>query len=239
MQVSLMLTCLCDALYGEVGIASARVLEHVGCTVQFDERQTCCGQPPFNAGDWGAAREIAARTIEIFSGGQRYIVTPSSSCAAMMRHGYRMLFPGRETLPVMEIGDFLWDVMSVRQWPLRGNVIGRPRTLAFHSACHNRVLHGRIEDTAGERLIGLLPGVRIVPVAPPEQCCGFGGAFSVNHPHTSAGIGIAKLQSLMESGAEEIVSGDMGCLMHLDGLIRRNRLPLKTRHYIELLAEAI
>src|SRR5688572_3644793 len=118
MRVSLMLTCLCDAFYGEVGIAAVRVLEHAGCEVVFDDRQTCCGQPPFNAGDWAAARKAAEHALETFDslslrkGG--YLVTPSASCAAMMRHGYAMLWPEREVPHCYEIGEFLVEVVGVK-----------------------------------------------------------------------------------------------------------------------------
>jgi L-lactate dehydrogenase complex protein LldE len=233
MRVQLMLTCLCDAFYGEVGIATATVLEHAGCTVEFPEGQTCCGQPPFNAGDWGAAWTIAERCAKIFDPSIP-IVTPSASCAAMLRHGNSLL--GLPTLKAFELSEFMLDQLTVASWPLSGNRVHRPRKIAFHRACHGRMLH--LGDKQ-EKLLGILPGLELVAFEQPEQCCGFGGAFSASHPTISAGIGMEKLRCILDSGADTIVSGDLGCLMHLDGLIRRQRLPLRTLHYAALFSEAL
>ena len=155
-----------------------------------------------------------------------------------------MLFPQRRAPHLYEIGEFLVDVAHVDRWPLRGNVVSRKRRVALHRACHWRALAhtgqgGREFEDPHERLLSLLPGVEAVPFAESDQCCGFGGAFSINHGFTSAAIGLEKLRTIMEAGVEEIVSSDMGCLLHLDGLIRRHHLPLRTRHVMELMAEAI
>lgn len=248
MRVSLLLTCLCDALYGEVGIATVAVLEHAGCQVDFDERQTCCGQPPYNSGDWAAAREIAEHTLSVFPGnrfsgpehrGDSYLVTPSTSCAAMIREGYRTLLPEAHVPHCYELAEFLIRVAGVSKWPLRGNVVSRRRRVAFHKACHSR---GLAHDGFGgeqERLLAMIPGLDLVPIHQAEQCCGFGGAFSATHGSISAGIGLEKLARISEAGLDEFVSTDMGCLMHLNTLIRRHGLPLRARHYAELLAEAL
>lgn len=245
MHVSLMLTCLCDALYGEVGIACVKVLEHAGCTVDFDDRQTCCGQPPFNAGDWAAARQIASHALEVFPPSIQYLVTPSTSCAAMFREGYPMLFPDRGMPYCYELAEFLVEVLGIEKWPLSGNVITRKRRIVFHRACHHRALSHTSrsascsESSHQERLLAMVPGVEIVSFAHSDQCCGFGGAFSATHGSISSGIGLEKLKNIVDSGVEEIVSSDMGCLMHLNGLIERHELKLRTRHYSELMAEAL
>lgn len=233
MRVRLMLTCLCDAFYGEVGIATARVLEHAGCEVEFVEAQTCCGQPPFNAGDWPAARSVASRCSSLLEG-ELAVVTPSSSCAAMLRHGYPML--GVSVPKVFELSEFLLDELGLERWPLEGNRVTWKRAVAFHRACHGRMLH--LGDRQ-ERLLSLVGGLRFEPFEQGDQCCGFGGAFSVGHPTISTGIGLEKLRCILESGVDTIVSGDMGCLMQLQGLIDRERLPLKTRHYVQILAEEL
>jgi L-lactate dehydrogenase complex protein LldE len=233
MRVRLMLTCLCDAFFGEVGIATVRVLEHAGCDVEFPKDQTCCGQPPFNAGDWEASKTIAKRCLSVFEGDDP-IVTPSASCAAMLKHGYPML--GVSSPRVFELSSFLLDELGIDQWPLRGNKVTAKRSVAFHRACHGRMLH--LGDTQ-ERLLSLVKGLQLFPFEQQDQCCGFGGAFSVGLPSVSAGIGLEKLRCIAESGATTIVSGDMGCLMHLNGLIEKNRLPLKTRHYAQILAEEL
>lgn len=248
-----MLTCLADALYGEVGIATVKVLEHVGCEVLFDARQTCCGQPPFNAGDWAQARLVAEHCLSTVFGGPDPVVTPSASCAAMVRECYPMLFgraapaepdggdssEGRtpkaegslQPCPIYELSAFLVHQLGIVQWPAKGRYTKR---VAFHRACHGRALGLANEQ---ETLLESIPGLYLLPIENPEQCCGFGGAFSIGEGMLSSGIGNEKLRTILDSGAEEVVSGDLGCLMHLQGLIDRHGYPLKTRHFAEVLAE--
>lgn len=231
MKVQLMLTCLCDAFYGEVGIAAVNVLEHVGCEVEFPAGQTCCGQPPFNAGDWDSSRRIADHAKSVFGQSSAPIVVPSASCTAMMREGYDLLYPGTPHALVYELSEFLHTVIGVQSWPQV-----RPGTcLAYHRSCHGRGIH--LGDSA-ERLLALA-GVDLIPFNASDQCCGFGGAFSVTHPKVSGEIGLEKLRQIEESGATELVSGDMGCLMHLGGLISRHSTPIRIRHYSQVLADAL
>ncbi len=228
-----MLTCLCDAYYGNVGIATVKVLEHLGCEVHFDDRQTCCGQPPFNAGDWKQAREVAnyAKSI-LFENGQT-VVTPSASCAAMTREGYHLLYPDEEPKHAFELSEFIVKTLGVTTWKTTKTY---KKKIAFHRACHGR---GIGLTSQAENLIASIPGVELVPISNAEQCCGFGGAFCVIEPHLSSEIGEAKIKTLLENQPDEIVSGDMGCLMHLGGMLRKdgNRIPI--RHYSEILAEMI
>ena len=231
-----MLTCLCDIYFGEVGIATVKVLEHAGCEVLFDKDQTCCGQPPFNSGDWSAARQAAGLTMRSMLEGDDPVVAPSASCAAMVREGYPILYEGMAHPLVFELSEFLVHHLKLRSWPVTTAKAPRKTKVAFHRACHGRGLGLKDEQ---EMLLSSLPWVQFVPFKQGEQCCGFGGAFSATHNSISSAIGMEKLHHIIDSGAEEIVSGDMGCLMHLNGLIKRNKLPLKTRHFAELLAEAI
>ena len=210
MTVKLMLTCLCDAFYGEVGIATVRALEHCGCTVEFDPQQTCCGQPAFNAGDWRSARPVAERTVKLFGLREQSgdpVVVPSGSCAAMVRHGYGLLGVACAAR-VFELSEFVVDVMGRREWG--GSVPAR--RVGFHSSCHGRMMGLRDQQ---ESLLKSISGVDLVEFASPEQCCGFGGSFSVSHGQVSEGIGIEKLRQIELAGVEQVVSGDMGCLMHL------------------------
>src|SRR5579862_8548762 len=226
-----MLTCLCDAFFGEVGIAAVRVLEYAGCTVEFAAAQTCCGQPPYNAGDWGAARKIADHANAVFAASDAPIVCGSASCTAMLREGYELLYPGEPHVHAYELSEFLLTVVKVTEWP---KLDPAPR-VAFHRSCHGRGIG--LGDSA-ERLLQLA-GVELVPFLAADQCCGFGGAFSVTHPKVSGEIGMEKLHKIQETDVQEIVSGDMGCLMHLSGLIERQKMPYRTRHYVELLADAL
>lgn len=229
-----MLTCLCDAFYGEVGIATVNVLEHFGCEIIFDNRQTCCGQPPFNAGDWNASRSIAQHWLSVFRDCQESIVTPSASCAAMIRHGFHHILPEETPPPVYELSEFLVDVLGVTEWPT-SNIV-TPRRLAYHRACHGRSLGLGDQQLT---LLKMIPGCELVEPRDSEQCCGFGGAFSVSHGSLSSGIGNEKLKSICDTGASVFVSGDMGCLMHLNGLAKRDGLPIIGKHFVVILAESL
>ncbi len=231
-----MLTCLCDIYFGEVGISTVKILEHLNCEVLFDKEQTCCGQPPYNAGDWSAARQVAGLTMRALLESEDPVVMPSASCAAMIREGYPVLYEGMMHPEVFELGEFLVHQLKIRSWPVTTANPPAKRRVAFHRACHGRGIGLTNEQ---EMLVGSLPWIQLVRIAQGEQCCGFGGAFCATHGAISAGIGMEKLHNIMKAGAEEIVSGDMGCLLHLDGLIKKNKLPLRTRHFAELLAEAI
>lgn len=236
MTVRLMLTCLCDAFYGEVGIATVQVLQSVGCRVEFPDDQTCCGQPPFNAGDWAASRRIAEHCRKVFDleNPDSIVVTPSSSCAAMVREGYRMLFPERAIAArVFELGEFLVNRCGLDHWP--GTGWKTPTTAAYHRACHGRGIHMHDEH---ERLLGSIANLTWLPIPQPEQCCGFGGAFSATHPKISTDIGKDKLFQVEATGAELLVSGDMGCLMHLKGLLAHAGRDLRVLHFAQVLAEA-
>lgn len=229
-----MLTCLCDAFYGEVGIATVKVLEYFDCEVAFDNRQTCCGQPPFNAGDWDASRSIADHWLSVFGECKAPIVTPSASCAAMIRHGLHAILPETDPPAVYELSEFLIDVLSVTDWPTQSVV--RPLKLAYHRACHGRPLGLGDQQLA---LLRMIPGCEVIEVRDSEQCCGFGGAFSVSHGSISSGIGKEKLEAISETGASLFVSGDMGCLMHLNGLAKQMGTPIAGKHFVEILAEAL
>lgn len=228
-----MLTCLCDAYYGEVGIAATRVLRHAGCDVHFEPAQTCCGQPPFNSGSWDEARQIARHCQAVLFFDETPVVTPSSSCAAMVHEGYPMLFPNEPRHHAWELSAFLAQCLGLSSW---AGAKPYPRRVAFHPACHGRGigLHG--EATA---LLRSIPSLELVEFADPGQCCGFGGAFCVTEGKLSSEIGLQKLRTILDAGAEEIVSTDMGCLLHLRGLIDRHKMPLRTRHFVEILAEVL
>lgn len=227
----LMLTCLCDAFYGEVGIATVRTLEYAGCKVEFPENQTCCGQPPFNAGAWDEARVVAQHCATTLLG-KGTVVAPSSSCAAMVRHGYAMLGVAHDG-KCFELCEFLVHELGMEVWPAT-----RPynKKVVIHEACHNRVL-GRSGESSN--LIRSIPGITVLPLEHEEQCCGFGGSFSATQGRLSSSIGFEKLIRCLNSGAEEIVSTDMGCLMHLNGLISRHELPIKTKHIAQILEAVI
>lgn len=237
-RIQLLATCLCDAFYPAVAKATVRVLEHAGCEIEFPLDQTCCGQPAFNAGDWPASRQVVRHTCKVFAGEQP-VVTPSGSCAAMLFHGAPLEFEKESDLAVVEalgaraweLADYLVNGLGITQWPGRF-----PHRVAFHTSCHSR---GTRSGEAALTLLRSIAGLELVPFDDAEQCCGFGGAFSVTFPNISAGMGHLKLEHVVKSSPEFLVSGDMGCAMHLGGIISRERQPLRCLHLAELLACAL
>jgi L-lactate dehydrogenase complex protein LldE len=237
-RVQLMATCLCDAFHDDVAAATVEVLEHLGCEVSFPEGQTCCGQPAFNGGDWPASRKVVRHTVRTFSGGDP-VVVPSGSCAAMMFHGAPLEFEhegdlgdveslGRRT---WELGDFIVNGLGVRAWPGRFDA-----AIALHRSCHTR---GTGSSDAVALLVGSIAGVRLVEFGEGEQCCGFGGTFSVGFPHISAAMGDLKLEHVRAARPDVLVSGDMGCLMHLCGLAARENAPIRALHFAQVLRDAM
>lgn len=233
----LMATCLCDAFFDDVAAATVEVLEGLGCEVVFPEGQTCCGQPAFNAGDWESSRSVLRHTLGVFAG-EEPIVVPSGSCAAMTLHGAALALerePELEQARAMarrtwELADFIVNGLGVTTWKGRF-----PGTVAFHRSCHTR---GSNSAAAVESLVRSVEGTRLVEFGEAEQCCGFGGTFSVAFPHISGAMGMLKLDHIAEALADVVVSTDMGCLMQLSGLAKREGLPFKAAHVAQFLRDA-
>jgi len=233
-----MATCLCDAFFDEAAKASVEVLEGLGIEVLIPEAQTCCGQPAFNGGDWKASRSVVRHTLEVFAG-EDPIIVPSGSCAAMMFHGAPLAFEQEKDRSVVaqvggrtwEIFDFLFRGLGVSSWP--GSWSGR---VAVHSSCHTR---GTGTPEAIRSLLGSIEGLELVDFAEPEQCCGFGGTFSVAFPNISRNMGELKIGNVLETHPDLLVSGDMSCLMHLRGLAEKSGRSLPARHAIELLRDTM
>lgn len=236
-SILLMASCLCDAFFDDVAIATVEVLEHLGCRVEFREAQTCCSQPAFNAGDWSAARSVARHTLKVFRGGD--VIVPSGSCARMLSHGMPMLFEGESDVDdaialsrrSFELADYVVNVLGVRQWSGRLD-----QRLAFHRSCHSR---GTRYADAALTLLSSIEGLRLVEFDESEQCCGFGGTFSVSFPEVSARIGELKLENVQKTLVDGLVSADMGCLMHLDGIARKSGEPLRAWHIAQVLRDAL
>jgi L-lactate dehydrogenase complex protein LldE len=237
-RVQLMATCLCDAFYDDVAAATVEVLEHLGVEVVFPEAQTCCGQPAFNGGDWAASRKVVRHAVRTFAGDDP-VVVPSASCAAMLFHGAGLEFEkepdaaevaalGRRT---WELADFIVNGLGVKTWPGRYEA-----KVAFHRSCHSRRT-GSV--AAGLTLLNAITGVRVVEFGEAEQCCGFGGTFSVTFPHISAAMGALKLEHVRAAQPDVYVSGDMSCMMHLGGLAAQEGKPIKTQHLAQVLRDAL
>lgn len=237
-SVQLMATCLCDAFYDDVARATVEALEHVGCEVEFPEDQTCCGQPAFNGGDWPASRKVVRHTLKVFEG-EKPVVVPSGSCAAMVFHGSPLQFerePDLEEVKALgqrtwELADFLVNGLGVDAWPGRYDA-----RIALHHSCHGR---GTRTGEAMERLLRSIDGVEVVSFSEPEQCCGFGGTFAVTFPHISKSMGQMKIKNMVAANPDVIVSADMSCLMHQAGLAEREGIDLRVRHIAQVLRDSI
>ncbi len=238
MRVALLVTCLADLMRPGVAFAALRLLEHGGCEVEVPETQTCCGQPAYNSGDRPAAIALAKKALAEFEG-YDYVVAPSGSCAGMVRVHYPDLF--RDDPPLLkrfealasrmyELTDFLANVLRLDSVP--GDFSG---TLTYHDSCSGlRELGVKAQPRA---LLSLLPGARLLEMEEAEACCGFGGTFSLKFGEVSAQLADNKCANACATGADAIVGGDLGCLLNIEGRLRR-RGDLRTRvlHIAELLA---
>ncbi len=237
-KVQLMLTCLCDAFFDQVGRATVEVLERLGCEVGFPEGQTCCAQPAFNSGDWDAARSVARHTLRVFAG-DTPVVVPSGSCARMVSHGALMLFEREQDSDQasglarrsFELAEFIVDRLGITRWP--GKL---ERRVAFHRSCHSR---GTSYGSSALTLLRSIEGLSLVEFDEAEQCCGFGGTFSVTFPAISQAIGSLKLDRVLASEPELLVSSDMGCLLHVAGLAEKQGRAVPTQHLAELLRDSL
>jgi L-lactate dehydrogenase complex protein LldE len=239
MRIALFITCFNDLLYPEVGEAVVRLLRRLGHEVEFPEAQTCCGQIQFNTGYRDECVPLVRRFADAFAGFDA-IVTPSPSCAAMVRRHHpliareagdpRLAGAVAEVAPrVHDLTEFLVDILGVVDVGARF-----PHTVVFHPTCHSVRLLG-IGDRP-QRLLAAVEGLTLVDLPGAEECCGFGGTFSVKNVDTSVAMGADKVAAVRSSGAEVLTSADTSCLMHLGGLLSRGRAPVRVMHLAQILA---
>lgn len=238
MKVSLFITCLVDQLCPNVGVATVKVLEKAGCEVSFDERQTCCGQPAFNTGYRKEARKFAERFIEIFEESEaEYIVSPSGSCTAMVKH-FHELFPDDKNWrersekiaeKTYEFSSFLVKVLKIEK--TNAKFSGR---LTWHDACHGlRDLNIRNEP---RQLLQTVENAEFVELNGADECCGFGGTFSVKYSEISNAILERKIENIEAAGADVVVACDASCLMQIGGRLSRIGSKIEAKHIAEILA---
>jgi L-lactate dehydrogenase complex protein LldE len=238
MRVGLFVTCLVDLMRPRIGFAALKLLEAAGCEVVVPRAQTCCGQPGYNAGDRGTARALARKVLGEFEG-LDYVVAPSGSCAGMIRIHYPELFRDDPdalarvnalAARTRELTDFLVNVAGLDRVP--GSFAG---TVTYHDSCSGlRELGVKAQPRS---LLAKVPGLALKEMEEAETCCGFGGAFAVKFGEISAHIAERKCANIAACGADAVVLGDLGCLLNIEGRLRR-RGDLKTRvlHVAEVLA---
>jgi L-lactate dehydrogenase complex protein LldE len=234
-HVALFVTCLVDQLHPRVAEAAVALLEAAGCSVDFPADQTCCGQPCFNMGFRDEARPLMRRMVEIFEPYEA-VVTPSGSCASMLRHFGVGLFdddpPMQERARGLARRTFeLSEYLDVRGFEPAAEFRGR---VAYHPSCH--LLRELGVDAAPRRLLSRVTGLDLVELDDGARCCGFGGAFSMKLPELSSAIAADKLAAIERSGADLVTASDVGCLMHLGGALTRKGARTRVVHLAELLA---
>jgi L-lactate dehydrogenase complex protein LldE len=236
-RAAFMVTCLGDMFYPEIGERIVRLLRRLGVTVEFPAGQTCCGLPLFNSGYHAEAAAVARRTVALFEGAA-HVVVPSGSCAWMVKHEYPGLVAGAERAAAErlagrthELSQFLVKVLGRRRF--RSAVAGR---LTYHDSCH--LLRGLHESESPRALLRTLAGAEFVELPGADECCGFGGSFSVRLPEVSTAILDKKLANVEATGAECVVACDAGCLMQMRGGLSRRGSRVRALHLAEVIGDA-
>lgn len=245
MKIGLFVPCYVDALYPEVGVATYKLLRHLGLDVSYPLKQTCCGQPMANAGFEEMAKPLATKFDEMFAGFD-YVVAPSASCAAFVRFYHPHLLEEGHTCETvqktMDVVEFLHDV--VRPASLPGVF---PHVVSVHNSCHGVRELGlsspsECHVTPFNKIIDLLQMVQGITIREPErkdECCGFGGMFAVEEPDVSVRMGENKIARHMATGAEYVTGPDSSCLMHMAGIAKRDKKPIQFIHVVEILAAGL
>lgn len=234
-RASLMVTCLGDMFFPEVGVATVRLLRRLGVAVDFPEGQTCCGQPLFNSGYHAGAARVGARMVELFKDAQ-HVVVPSGSCAFMVKHELPRLLddPAQRAAAervagrTYELSQFLVKVLGRTEF--KASVAGR---VTYHDSCH--LLRGLHESATPRAILRKLVGAELVELGGADECCGFGGSFAVRLPEVSSQILDKKLANIEATGAACVVACDAGCLMQMGGGLRRRGSRVRALHLAELI----
>jgi L-lactate dehydrogenase complex protein LldE len=231
------ITCLIDTFFPHVGESMVEVLRRVGVDLDFLADQTCCGQPAFNSGYHPDAKILAKRFLSIFDK-DHYIICPSGSCTSMVKIFYKDLFKNdpetheitqRVSARTREFSDFIVNVLNREDVGASFN--GK---VTYHDSCH-LLRELKVKDEP-RILINSVKGIDFIEMSNSDTCCGFGGTFSIKFPDVSASILDEKVEHITNTGADAVVSSDMGCLMQIGGALRRRKIPIKTMHLAELLA---
>jgi len=236
MDVQLFVPCFMDQIYPETAFNTVKVLEKAGCRVRYNENQTCCGQPAFNAGFRDEARAVCSKFLKDFSGND-IIVTPSASCGGFIRNFYSVLFENSTSNSeikylkdrVFELSDFLVNKIGFTDFgaSLKGKA-------AYHDSCAALRECGLKKEP--RTLLSKVKGLELVEMNDVETCCGFGGTFAVKFEDISVAMGEQKAKNAVDTGAEFLISTDMSCLMHIQGVIENKGYPMKSMHLADVLA---
>jgi len=242
MTVGLFIPCYIDAVYPEVGIATLQLLERLGVTVDYPPNQICCGQPMANEGDQSDSAPVEQHFIDTFRE-YEFIVAPSGSCVSHVRYYLDAIGQTSDVQQVRnrtyELVEFITDILKITEFPWAAF----PYPVAIHNSCSairslhiarpSEVMSAPFDKTA--ELLGKVRGLELVKMDRPDECCGFGGTFCVTDEEVSASMGKDKNADITRHGAQYVVSTDMSCLMHLQGIARRNKTDLDFLHVAQIL----
>jgi len=236
MIVDIFIPCFIDQIYPNAGMNMVKVLEKVGCDVNYNPEQTCCGQPAFNGGFWEDAKVVGEKFIKEFQQ-DRYIVSPSASCVGMIKNYYPEMFHNSAlhneykqlSKNIFEFSSFLVNIMKVTDVGAQLDGIG-----TYHDSCAAlRECKIKQEPRA---LLKHVRGLEIVEMKDTESCCGFGGTFSAKFEPIAVGMGADKVKNALDTGAQYLISTDASCLLHMEGYIKKQHKDLKTMHLADVLA---
>ncbi len=236
MTVQLFIPCFVDQLFPQTAFNMVKVLEKVGVEVKYNEEQTCCGQPAFNAGFRDESRDVCSKFLKDFPGSE-YVVAPSASCVGFVRNYYGTLFDNSSVhnevrdlgKRIFEFSSFLVNVLGISD--LGATLHGKA---TYHDSCAG-LRECRIKEEP-RKLLSQVNGLELLEMNDVETCCGFGGSFAVKFESISTAMADQKVNNALQTGADYIISTDLSCLMHLDGYIRHKGLPLRTMHIADVLA---
>ncbi len=236
MKIELFIPCFVDQLYPETAFNTVKILEKAGCEVVYNAKQTCCGQPAYNAGYWEQAKEVGTKFLADFSETD-YIVAPSGSCVGMVKSGFNDLFTNTIVhnkcrniqSNIFELSDFLINILKKDYFgaELEGKAV-------YHDSCSG-LRECKIKEEP-RQLLSRVIGLEMVEMRDTDMCCGFGGTFAVKFDAISSAMAEQKVNNALEMDADYIISTDLSCLMHLDGYIKKNNLSIKTMHIADVLA---
>ena len=236
-RVSLFVTCIGDQLFPKAGLAVADVLERLGYQVDFPEAQTCCGQPAFNSGYWDEARKVADHFLRVFADAD-YIVIPSGSCCSMVGHHFADLYKEQpdKLRQAHELESRVWEFSKFLTEVARVEDVGArfPHKVTYHDSCH--ALREMGVKAGPRKLLLNVRDLELAEMDTCEECCGFGGTFSVKFDQVSGGMARTKIESIKRSGADYVVSIDSSCLMQIQGALLRSGSAVRTIHLAEVLA---
>ena len=240
-KVYLFATCVCAAALPQTVISAIRLLQREGVRVVFRKDQTCCGQPAFNAGYFEEARAVAMHNVELFEEHPELpVVVPSGSCAGMFGHELGELFRGDPRLErvqrfagrVMDLSQYLNDVLQV-EYEDRG----APLRVTWHTSCH--ALRTQRCVSSQKALLARLKNVEVVPLEYEEECCGFGGTFSIREPEISNAMVSAKISDIRHAGVRHVIAADGACILNIQGALRHQHLDVQVTHLYDFLLDRL